>query len=303
MNPLRTRAPGKVNLCLFLGPTRPDGRHELVSVVESVSLADDVSLGDAEPGAEGDEVVCPGVEGVNLAALALASFREAVGWDAPPRRVTVAKRVPVAAGMGGGSADAAATLRLAAHAVGAEDETVLATLAAGLGSDVPAALEPGVCVVTGAGERVRRLGALEPHALLILPSGQRLATPAVFAEADRLGLPSCARALAVLHGDVEASFAREAAISAELVRNDLQAAALSLCPEIDGALDAARAAGADHALVSGSGPTVAGIYLGADAHERAAVAAGDLRAAFPGACAVVPVDPAFGAVETVEVPA
>jgi hypothetical protein len=115
--PLRERAPGKVNLSLFIGPTRAsDGRHELVSVMQSVTLADDHTLEPAPDGAGADEVVCPGVDGDNLALDALRAFRAATGWDAPPQRLTIAKRVPVAAGMGGGSGDAAAALRLAARA-------------------------------------------------------------------------------------------------------------------------------------------------------------------------------------------
>ena len=86
-----------------------------MSVVQAVSLADELTL---EPGGERDEVVCPGVEGENLAARALALFREATGWNAPPQRLSIVKRVPVAGGMGGGSGDAAAALRLAAHAAG-----------------------------------------------------------------------------------------------------------------------------------------------------------------------------------------
>src|SRR4051812_33190534 len=106
---LRERAPAKVNLCLFVGPVREsDGRHELVSVMQSVTLADDVTLESAAPGARADEVVCPGVEGPNLAAAALRAFREATGWDGPPVRLTIEKRAPVAAGLGGGSGDAAA---------------------------------------------------------------------------------------------------------------------------------------------------------------------------------------------------
>src|SRR3954449_4595581 len=96
------RAPGKVNLSLYVGAPRADGLHPLVSVVQPVSLADELTLEPA-PGAVADEVVCPGVEGENLAGAALAAFREATGWDAPPQRLTIAKRVPVAAGLGGGA--------------------------------------------------------------------------------------------------------------------------------------------------------------------------------------------------------
>ena len=105
-------APAKLNLCLYLGPRRDDGLHELCSLFEPLALADLIEVSEAER----DEVVCPGVEGENLAARALAALR-ARGWDHPPLRVEIEKRIPVAAGLGGGSADAAAILRLAAGEV------------------------------------------------------------------------------------------------------------------------------------------------------------------------------------------
>ena len=140
---LRCLAPGKVNLCLYVGAPREDGLHPLVSVVQPVSLADELTLEPAR-GATADEVVCPGVEGDNLAGAALAAFRAATGWDAPPQRLTIRKRVPVAAGMGGGSGDAAAALRLAAHAAGVADRArCCCELAARLGGDVPSQVAPG----------------------------------------------------------------------------------------------------------------------------------------------------------------
>ena len=299
MSRLRALAPAKVNLCLFLGPTRADGLHELVSVIETLSLADEVELGPAPAGAGGDEVVCPGVEGPNLAAAALAAFREATGWDAPPQRVTVRKRVPVAGGMGGGSADAAATLRLAAAASGHGDPAQLEALARRLGADVPAALRPGVVLVTGAGEDLRPLGGLEPHALLVLPCAQRLSTPQVFARADELGLPRAMDELWQRLEEVEAAFGA-GRLPAPAAVNDLEPAAVSLCPSTGDALAAARRAGADQALVSGSGPTVVGLFLGSDGVERATVAAERLRGQFPGACAAGPVDASFAAVRDVE---
>jgi 4-diphosphocytidyl-2-C-methyl-D-erythritol kinase len=176
---LATLAPGKVNLCLFVGRPRADGLHPLVSIVQPVSLADEVIL---EP-AERDEIVCPGVEGPNLAARALALFREHTGWDEPVR-ITIRKYVPVAAGMGGGSSDAGATLRLAATAAGLP---LPRELAPRLGSDVAALLESGPTLVTGAGERVEPL-APEPLSLVILRSEHELSTAAVYHEADRLGV-------------------------------------------------------------------------------------------------------------------
>ncbi|MCW3011426.1 MAG: 4-(cytidine 5-diphospho)-2-C-methyl-D-erythritol kinase, partial [Solirubrobacterales bacterium] len=95
------RAPAKVNACLFVGGTREqDGRHELVSVMQAVDLADELRL---EP-ADADEVSCPGVEGPNIVEAAVAAFRARTGWDGPPVRIRITKRIPVAAGMAGGSA-------------------------------------------------------------------------------------------------------------------------------------------------------------------------------------------------------
>ncbi|MEX2448072.1 MAG: hypothetical protein WD404_04935, partial [Solirubrobacterales bacterium] len=119
---MQIQAHAKLNLCLFLGPRRADGLHELCSLFEPLALADVIEVseaGAASPGGAGpapgaDEVVCPGVEGENLAARALAALR-AGGWEAPPLRIEIEKRIPLAAGLGGGSADAAALLRLAAE--------------------------------------------------------------------------------------------------------------------------------------------------------------------------------------------
>ena len=133
-------------------------------------------------GGASDEVVCPGVEGENLAARALAALRER-GWERPPLRIEIEKRIPVAAGLGGGSADAAAVLRLAAGEV-----ADLEQIAAALGADVPSQLTPALALVRGAGERVEPLPEPAPHAVVLLPDGGGLSTAAVFAEADRLGL-------------------------------------------------------------------------------------------------------------------
>ena len=120
---------------------REDGLHPLVSVVQALSLADELTL---EPAAgDADEVVCPGVEGPNLAARALQLFREATGWDGPPQRLTIEKRIPVAAGMGGGSSDAAAALRLAAHAVRPADPA--RARAASSAPTSPASSAPAAC--------------------------------------------------------------------------------------------------------------------------------------------------------------
>lgn len=281
-------APGKVNLCLFIGePRAADRLHPLVSLVQPVSLADEVRLETAPPGSAVDEVVCPGVDGPNLAAAALAAYRGATGWDAPPQRLSIRKRVPVAAGMGGGSGDAAAALRLAALAAGRPGDPMLRELAAGLGSDVPAQIEPSRAFVAGAGEQVEPLPpADEPFGMLILPSDEALSTPVVYAEADRLGLGRRTEDL-----DALARAVRETAAAPpqDLLHNDLEIAARSLAPSIGGALARVRAAGADHVMVSGSGPTVFGIFAGEHGLARARIVAAEL----PGAIAVEPVGPDF----------
>jgi 4-diphosphocytidyl-2-C-methyl-D-erythritol kinase len=293
---LVARAPGKVNLCLFIGPARADGLHELVSLVQPLSLADELSLRPA-PDSPVDTVHCPGVEGPNLAAAALAAFRAHTGWDAPPQRLAIAKHVPVAAGMGGGSADAAATLRLAARAAG-RDGAGLRELAFGLGADVPAQLAPGLCVMAGAGEEVVAVPERAPFGVTVVPSPHALATAAVFAEADRLG-PGRSRAeLAELRAALHAALqAGDELPPAELLVNDLEPAARSLRPEVAGPLADLRAAGAAVAMVSGSGPTVFGLFPGAQGPGLAAAAAAELATRHPGAAAALPVDAGFAAAE------
>ena len=312
---LAALAPGKVNLCLFLGPTRADGLHELVSLIEPLSLADELTLeelpgaamvaaapgvGDAGCAAGEDEVVCAGVEGPNLAAEALAAYRAASGWDGPPQRLRIVKRLPVAAGMGGGSGDAAAALRLAAYAAGRPADPLLAHLAPRLGADVPSQLEPGLVLVGGAGAEVEPVPARAPHGVLVLPSAHALSTADVYREADRLGLPRLPAELAQRRAALQAALAAGPQLPpAELLVNDLEPAARSLCPSIDAALAAARTAGAAHALVSGSGPTVVGIFPGADGLAAARAAADALRGAHPGASAAHPVAGEFAAVRAV----
>ncbi len=299
--PLQALAPAKVNLGLFLGPRRDsDGRHELSSVMQSVSLADRLVL---EPGGEGqdaDEVICPGLApGENIAAAALREFRARTGWRARPLRLTIEKRIPVAAGLGGGSADAAAALRLARAASGLGDERLLLAIAAELGADVPAQVSPGRWLAGGAGERLTPLPApARRFGLLLLAADFALSTAEVYVEADRLGLARDRREVALVHRDLASALAHGAPLPAagELLHNDLQRAAVSLRPEIADTLRAAAAAGGSPALLSGSGPTVFGLFAvpGADGLEMARVAAGRLEKREPAPVAAWPVESAFG---------
>ena len=304
MSVLRTLAPAKVNLGLFVGPVRgDDGRHELISVMQSLSLADELSLElDAGPASAADEVICPGLPGPvedNLATRALARFREASGWRGAPVRLRVHKRIPLAAGLAGGSADAAATLRLAARAAGVHDPSLLAELAAGLGADVSAQLRPGRWLAGGAGEQLEPLPAPEGElGVLLLPFAEGLATARVYQVSDRLGPPRTPAELERLRARLREQLGAGAPLPGreELLGNDLQAAAISLCPAIEGALAAVREAGAEHAFVSGSGPTVVGLFAGAGARgalERASRSLGSRR---PPVIACEPVDERAGAV-------
>ncbi|MFT3863875.1 MAG: hypothetical protein QM729_06355 [Solirubrobacterales bacterium] len=270
-------APAKLNLGLYLGRPRPDGLHELCSIFEPLALADLLRIEEAEH----DEVICPGVEGENLAARALAALRER-GWDAPPLRIEIEKLTPVAAGLGGGSADAAAVLRLATSASAlADSERVrtfarypsesanapaviadLPALAAELGADVPSQLRPALALVRGAGERVEPLPAPAEHAALLLPSGGGLSTAAVFDEADRLGLGRPEEELEEIAPRLRAAAGAGASPLAyvDLLVNDLEPAAVSLRPDIGDALDALRATGAPAVFLSGSGPTAVALF-------------------------------------------
>jgi 4-diphosphocytidyl-2-C-methyl-D-erythritol kinase len=255
-------APAKLNLCLYLGPRRADGLHELCSLFEPLALADLIEVSEAAA----DEVVCPGVEGENLAARALAGLR-ARGWERPPLRIEIEKRVPVAAGLGGGSADAAAVLRLARGEI-----AELPALAAELGADVPSQLVPSPALVRGAGEEVERLPAPAPHAAVLLPDGGGLGTADVFAEADRLGLGRSMEeleGLAVRLREVAGAGASPLEYP-ELLVNDLEPAARSLRPGIGDALEELREAGAPVAILSGSGPTAVGLFADLAAAREAA---------------------------------
>jgi 4-diphosphocytidyl-2-C-methyl-D-erythritol kinase len=257
-------APAKLNLCLYVGPRREDGLHELASLFQSLSLTDRLVVSEAAS----DEVICPGVNAPNLATRALEALRDR-GWSRPPLRVEIEKRIPIAGGLGGGSADAAALLRLANGEVPEIEE-----IAAALGADVPSQLREGLALVGGAGEAAEHLPRPDDYALVLIPAAEGLATVDVYAEADRLGLGRRAEELEALRARL-----REAAAAgappfdyAELLVNDLQPAAISLRPEIGTAVAALADAGARPALMTGSGPTAFGLFGDLDQADRAAAA-------------------------------
>ena len=271
------RAPAKLNLCLYLGRPRDDGLHELRSLFCPLTLSDRIVVTESEA----DEVVCPGVDGPNLAEAALAGLR-ARGWLRPPVRIEIEKRIPVAAGLGGGSADAAAVLRLAGDEVDG-----LSELAAELGADVPSQLDQAFALVGGAGEVVEPLPPPRHFGVVLIAADDGLSTAEVYAETDRLGLGRDPDELDSIAAELR-EVARRGASPLEyreLLVNDLAHAALSLRPAIGGALTALKDAGAEVALVTGSGPTAFGVF---DDIAAADAAAGQLAPHFAGAIVAGP---------------
>jgi 4-diphosphocytidyl-2-C-methyl-D-erythritol kinase len=248
---LRELAYAKLNLVLHVGAPRPDGLHAICSIFASIDLADELH---AEP-AEADRVDCPGVAGPNLAAAALTAFRRRFP-ALPPMAVQIEKRIPVAAGLGGGSADAAAVLRAANRVAGeALDRDALRVLALEVGSDVPSQVEPRHALVHGAGEIVEPV-ELPPLAAVLVSQRTGLSTGDVYERLDRMRgwrEPLDSEPLREL-----AAAPADRLVAA--LENDLQPAALALRPELGPVLESLRAAGALGALVSGSGPTAFGLF-------------------------------------------
>ncbi|HEU5142852.1 MAG TPA: hypothetical protein VFU04_06830, partial [Solirubrobacterales bacterium] len=149
----------------------------------------------------------------------------------------------------------------------------LVTLAAKLGADVPSQLDPALALVRGAGERIERLPDPQPHAVVLLPGGGGLSTADVFAEADRIGLGRSVDELNELAARLRDAVGSGASPLdyAELLANDLEPAACLLRPDVGSALEALRAAGAPFASLTGSGPTVFGLFSSLAEAERAAL--------------------------------
>jgi 4-diphosphocytidyl-2-C-methyl-D-erythritol kinase len=270
-------APAKLNLCLYLGPRRSDGLHELRSLFCPLTLEDELDVTEGEL----DEVICPEVPAPDLAARALDGLR-ARGWVGSPLHIEVRKRIPIAAGLGGGSADAAAVLRLASDEIDG-----LGELARDLGADVPSQLAPGFALVGGAGEELVPLPPPASFGVVLMPGAEGLSTEEVFAEADRMALSRDAAELNDIAGRLESATRGGASPFdyADLLVNDLQPAALALRPEIEDSLAALREQGAAVALITGSGPTAFGLFQDS---ERASAAADALRERTGSAIATAP---------------
>lgn len=268
---VRVSVPAKINLTLRVGSTRPDGFHELSTVFHAVSLIDEVRVSRGEPGSgrtvvvQGDRVSGVPLDDRNLAARAAVLLAQRAGVPEPDVRIEIVKAIPVAGGMAGGSADAAATLVACRRLWGLDlDDAALRTVAAELGSDVPFALVGGTAQGTGRGEvLVPVLATGEWHWVIALSDGE-LSTPEVFAQWDRLHEGSRVppvgpdeRVLAALRSG------RPDELGPALV-NDLQPAAIALRPSLAAVLEAGQDLGALGGIVSGSGPTCVFLASGRD---------------------------------------
>jgi len=291
------RVPAKINLQLAVGPLRPDGYHDLVTVFHAISLFDQVSVVPAATdgvsvGGEGADQVPEGND--NLALKAVAALRAAIARrgagprglaghgpapeDARGVAITISKRIPVAAGLAGGSADAAAALVACNELWGAGlSQRELCDVAAGVGSDVAFAVLGGTAVGRGRGERLTR--ALVPpatyHWVLAFADGH-LSTPEVYGTLDRQREAAAAAEPELSTQLMAALRAGDPRRLGRSLSNDLQAPAISLFPALRKTLAAGREFGALGALVSGSGPTC--FFL-----ARSASHATDLAVALSGA--------------------
>jgi 4-diphosphocytidyl-2-C-methyl-D-erythritol kinase len=309
---LRVRVPAKINLHIGVGPRRDDGYHELVSVMQTVSLHDTLRLRSSELGPAAhpsarrlmclaltldDESRSHGADALpldedNLVVRAARSLMDEIGIgvgrtivvdpadgsdhdEAPCTHLHLTKRIPIAAGMAGGSADAAAALigLNALWDLGIEQER-LRELAAGLGSDIPFCVVGGTVLATGTGTAIARVLTRGTSHWVIGMDDVPLSTPAVYAAFDELDTPRATEPDLVL----QALRTGDVAMLAAALHNDLEPAAIALRPQLADRRSAMLEAGALAAIVSGSGPTLLG--LASDALHAHALAE-SLRSTFP----------------------
>ncbi len=249
---MKLRAPAKLNLVLRVGPLRSDGYHRVSTLLQAIDLYDEIELEPAE------QTTVQGFPDDTLIRAALRALGET-------RAVRITKRIPVAAGLGGGSSDAGAVLR--ALGIG-RTANELHEMARAIGSDVPFFLSGcETAMGTGRGDRIAALPDFpRDHAFVLVPSQPGLSAADVYARAR----PS--DVFPAVHGDLvrRVHTARNPAGVAAMLVNELEPAVLELRPELASTLDAVRAAGALAAAVSGSGPTVFGVFADRPAADRAA---------------------------------
>jgi len=275
---LTVRVPAKINLELVVGPRRPDGYHDLATIFHAVSLYDEITVTPAPDWAvtvSGAQSHLVPLDESNLVLRAARLYADQVGVDEdePHCHFHITKEIPVAGGLAGGSADAAAALLAMDTFFGMNgDRDTIEFLAAELGSDINFALVGGTAIGSGRGEQVAPVLGRGRYHWVLVPSEEGLSTPRVFAELDRLRgeapvpapAPSPAMMQALRSGDLDAL--------GGALHNDLQEAACSLQPRLREVLAAGLEYGAKGGIVSGSGPTVAFLVDGPEGQLDLAVA-------------------------------
>lgn len=273
-------APGKTNLFFAVGPLLPDGFHEVASVYLALDLREEVTVTSADAWSisvsgtvSGEQLASVPTDESNLVVQAAKHVAQLAGLpgEAHPVAFQIDKRVPVAGGMGGGSADAAAALA-AVNDLWCTGVEARLTDSVSLGADVPFALMGGLAVGLGRGEKLSPVETTAQFHLVLVTSDVGLSTPAVYRRLDELRIARGEDATKVADATVppaviDALKAGNPHELAKLLTNDLQEAALDLRPDLRATLEAGLAAGALTGFVSGSGPTIAFLAADADSAE------------------------------------
>ena len=291
MTAVTARAPGKINVFLHVGDRMDDGYHELVTVFQALDMYEEVTLrlcfdqpdtvvrnisgNDTYPGLSPVHAVtlkgrfgstAIPLDHSNLAVSAINRLAAQTGVHVPVE-VEIEKNVPVAGGMGGGSADAAAALVAYAKLAGINDPDLLRTVGAELGADVPFALRGGFAVGTGRGDELSPILSSGEFTWVLATSVDELSTPVVYHALDDLRdsgqAPHAGDVQTQLADVLQAVGSGDAHALAQVVHNDMEPAAFGLLPAIAEVVDTGRQAGALAALMSGSGPTVGFLVEGA----------------------------------------
>lgn len=272
--PVKVRVPAKINLHLGVGPLRSDGYHELNTVYHAISIHDELTARHGDTltlTMEGEGTGELALDETNLVIRAARALASRTGVPAHAR-LHLRKQIPLAGGLAGGSADAAATLLACDTLWGTGlSRDALADIGATLGSDIPFLVHGGTALGTGHGEAVSPVLARPTswHWVVAIADGG-LSTPEVYREIDRLRDDDPPPALGTADRLLAALRQRDPAILGAALGNDLQAAAISLRPALTDVLAAGHAAGALAGIVSGSGPTC--VFLAADAADADRIA-------------------------------
>lgn len=278
LNSVTVRVPAKVNLQLSVGPREANGYHNLVSVFQAVSIFDDVTLTKSHAGSgvtisiTGEQTHGVPEDGSNLAVKAAQLIAEKFDIDVDVH-IEVKKSIPVAGGMAGGSADAAATLVAmdALYKLEATREELL-ELGSQLGSDVPFMIAGGTAVGTGRGDQLTAALSRGTYHWVFALSTVGLSTPAVYSECDRMRAELEVAEPKVNDSLMQALLSGDPELVGRSLSNDLQNPACSLRPALSLVLEVGRDYGALGAIVSGSGPTVAFLVADEEAGLDLAVA-------------------------------